>query len=75
MFLTHKQYLWLWSRGGRTVKDVIVRNGELGVFMSSYGSVDDFFPIPNDIGINLYMNQGHVHDRTGTGIPCVSKLG
>jgi hypothetical protein len=53
MTLTYLQQLWLNSRGGRTIKDVIVIDGELFIAMRSGGM---WIPIliPSDRTIKIF---------------------
>jgi uncharacterized protein Usg len=53
--ITPLQILWLHSRGGRTIDDVEVINGELGVMMRE-GNRDVFVGIPNDRFIKQEYN-------------------
>lgn len=41
------QFLWLNSRGGRTLDDVVVQNNKLGIMLRANGH-DEFMEIPSD---------------------------
>jgi hypothetical protein len=61
--LTELQRMWVYTRGGRTERDVYIKNGELGVDMVAQNGVA-FIPVPDDKYITIYRDaNGYIHDR------------